>query len=239
MNAPVIECRDLTAAYGRIQVVSGVTLEAAAGEVLAIIGANGAGKSSLLGALSGTVRSTGSVQLGGRRLDGLSANQRALRGLAFVPEARRNIFRAMSTAENLEIGLSLQPRGDRAATLDLICELFPILRDRMAVSAGMLSGGEQQMLAIGVALGRNPRALLLDEPTQGLAPAVFDVLQVALARLQASGVALLLAEQNLAFTARVASRYVVLVHGQIAASGQGNEMADLEAISLTYLGHAA
>jgi branched-chain amino acid transport system ATP-binding protein len=234
-DVPVVACSDLTAAYGRIQVVSGVTLQAAPGEVLAVIGANGAGKSSLLGALAGTVRSTGLVQLGGQRLDGSSANQRATRGLAYVPEARRNIFRVMSTAENLEIGLSLQPRSARGATLDFICELFPILRERMAVPAGMLSGGEQQMLAIGVALGRNPRVLLLDEPTQGLAPAVFDVLQAALVRLQAAGMALLLAEQNLAFTARVATRFVVLVHGQIVGSGLGSEMTDLDAISLTYL----
>jgi branched-chain amino acid transport system ATP-binding protein len=160
-------------------------------------------------------------------------------GLAYVPEARRNVFRVMSTAENLEVGLSLAPRHERAEILDFICELFPILRDRMNVAAGMLSGGEQQMLAIGLALGRRPRVLLLDEPTQGLAPAVFDILEAALTRLRAAGVAILLAEQNLSFAARVASRYCILAHGEAVASGLRDSMDDLERISAIYFGTAA
>jgi branched-chain amino acid transport system ATP-binding protein len=237
--APLLEGRAVTGEYGRIQVLSGIDFEVSPGEIVAVLGANGAGKSSFLGALAGSVKSTGDVRLGDRRLTGLPAHRRARLGLALVPEGRRNIFRVVSAAENLEVGLSLTPRRERPEILEFICGLFPILRDRLAVAAGMLSGGEQQMLAIGVALGRRPRALLLDEPTQGLAPAIFDVLETALARLRAAGVAILLAEQNLSFAARVASRYFVLAQGATVASGQREEMTDVERMSALYFGTTA
>jgi branched-chain amino acid transport system ATP-binding protein len=234
--AVLLEGRAVTAEYGRIQVLSGVDFDVSPGEIVAVLGANGAGKSSFLGALAGSVKSTGDVRLGGERLTGLAAHRRAKLGLALVPEGRRNIFRVVSAAENLEVGLNLAPRHERAETLEFICGLFPILRDRLSVAAGMLSGGEQQMLAIGVALGRRPRALLLDEPTQGLAPAIFDVLETALARLRGAGVAILLAEQNLGFAARVANRYLVLAHGMTVASGHQVEMHDVAYMSSHYFG---
>jgi branched-chain amino acid transport system ATP-binding protein len=230
----LLHCKGVTAEYGRIRVLHGIDLELRAGEVLAVLGANGAGKSSLLGAISGSVKSAGSTELAGQAIGGLPPHRRATMGLAFVPEARRNMFRVLSTAENLDIGLQLIPAAQRSETLAFICDLFPILESRREVPAGMLSGGEQQMLAIGIALGRRPRALLLDEPTQGLAPAVFDILERAMERLRETGVAILLAEQNLHFAARVAERYVVLLHGKIVASGNAEGMRDEARMSALY-----
>lgn len=237
-DAGLLACSGVSAEYGRITVVHGVDLTVAPREVLAVMGANGAGKSSLLGAIAGVVKNAGRIRLDGAELGPLPAHARAGRGLAFVPEARRNIFRALSTAENLEIGLRLTPPAARAETLAFICELFPILRERQALPAGMLSGGEQQMLAIGVALGRQPKVLLLDEPTQGLAPTVFDVLLAALARLRGRDVAVVLAEQNLGFSARVADRFVVLSHGLVVASGGSEAMHDEQTMSALYFGNA-
>jgi branched-chain amino acid transport system ATP-binding protein len=238
-GAAMLKARQITAEHGRIKVIHGVDLEVSSSEVLGLLGANGAGKSSLLGALAGTVRSSGSIVLDSRALDSEPAHRRADLGLAFVPEARRNTFNVLTTAENLDIGLQLTVPEKRAETLDFICELFPILRARSAVPAGMLSGGEQQMLAIGVALGRRPRALLLDEPTQGLAPAVFDILQEAMIRLRKTGVAIILAEQNLGFAARVVDRYIVLSQGRIVASGDRASMEDEERMSALYFGRDA
>jgi branched-chain amino acid transport system ATP-binding protein len=236
-DASLLLCKAVTAEYGRIRVLHGIDLELRAGEVLAVLGANGAGKSSLLGAISGSVKSTGSTELDGQAIDGLSPHRRATMGLAFVPEARRNMFRVLTTAENLDVGLQLIPATQRPETLAFICDLFPILKSRSDVPAGMLSGGEQQMLAIGMALGRRPRALLLDEPTQGLAPAVFDILERAMERLRETGVAILLAEQNLHFAARVAARYVVLLHGKVVASGDAEGMRNEARMSALYFGH--
>ncbi|HEY4198942.1 MAG TPA: ABC transporter ATP-binding protein [Devosiaceae bacterium] len=238
-SALLLDCSRVTADYGRITVVHGVDLQARGGEVLAVLGANGAGKSSLFGAIAGTVRGGGVIRLNGTDLSAVPAHRRASAGLAFVPEARRNIFRVLSVAENLEIGLHLGVPADRPATLDFIHSLFPILRDRRDVPAGMLSGGEQQMLAIGVALGRRPHVLILDEPTQGLAPTIFDVLQDAMARLCDLGVAVVVAEQNLSFAARVADRYFVLSHGRVVASGDASSMLDEERMSALYFGRTA
>jgi branched-chain amino acid transport system ATP-binding protein len=233
---PTFECRGVTAEYGKIRVVHGVDLGLAPNEVLAVLGANGAGKSSLLGAIAGCVKSAGTIKLGSETIETIPAHRRAKLGLAFVPEARRNMFRVLSTAENLDIGLQLIPAEQRPDTLAFICDLFPILKSRGDVPAGMLSGGEQQMLAIGIALGRRPRVLLLDEPTQGLAPAVFDVLERAMIRLRETGVGILLAEQNLHFAARVAARYIVLSHGRVVASGDAEGMHDEERMSALYFG---
>lgn len=231
---PLLQCKGVTAEYGRIRVLHGIDLQLRAGEVLAVLGANGAGKSSLLGAIAGSVKNAGSTQLDDQSIGGLPPHRRATMGLAFVPEARRNMFRVLSTAENLEIGLQLIPAAQRSDTLAFICDLFPILQSRSGVPAGMLSGGEQQMLAIGIALGRRPRALLLDEPTQGLAPAVFDILERAMERLRETGVGILLAEQNLHFAARVAERYIVLSHGKVVASGDAEGMRDEARMSALY-----
>ncbi|HWK68126.1 MAG TPA: ABC transporter ATP-binding protein [Rhizobiaceae bacterium] len=229
-HAAVI-CRGLTARYNRIAVVHGVDLDVHAGEMLAVLGANGAGKSSLFGAIAGVVAGGGEVCVGGHHLGRMSAHTRASNGIAFVPERRGNIFPTMPVAENVDVGLRLLPSGERGAQRDLIYELFPILKERGSAMAGVLSGGEQQMLAIGMALGRKPKLLILDEPSQGLAPAVFDILEDVFDRLKKSGLALLLAEQNVPFAARIADRYVVLSYGQIRSKGGKEDLRNSEELA--------
>ncbi|EER62060.1 ABC transporter related protein [Acidovorax delafieldii 2AN] len=230
-----LEGRSLDAAYGRIRVVEGVDLQVAAGELVVLLGPNGAGKSSLLGAMAGTVRGGGALTLDGLSIAGLPPEVRAARGLAFVPERRGNVFPAMSVAENLELGLRLSPPARREPIRENILGMFPILAERMNAMAGMLSGGEQQMLAIGMALGREPRVLLLDEPSQGLAPVIFDLLRDAFTLLRRQGLALLVAEQNLPFAAGIADRYLVLVHGHLVAAGNSAELQGVDDLMALYM----
>lgn len=234
-QVPLLTVRGLQASYGRIRVVNGVDLDVAAGELLVLLGPNGAGKSSLLGALAGIVRGEGAISLQGRVLNALSAERRAASGLAFVPERRGNVFASMTVTENLELGLRLAPLERREAIRARILGLFPILRERMDAAAGMLSGGEQQMLAIGMALGREPQVLLLDEPSQGLAPLIYDLLQQAFIVLREQGLALLVAEQNLSFASRIADRYVVLSHGAFVAAGEPQQLQGVDDLMQLYM----
>ncbi len=235
-SALVLVCGGVRARYSRIEVVHGVDLQVRAGEMVALLGSNGAGKSSLLGAIAGTVSGQGAVSVNGQNLDRMSAHRRAFNGLAFVPEQRGNIFATMSVEENIELGLRMLPLEERPACQDMIFSLFPILRERGTANAGVLSGGEQQMLAIGIALGRNPAVLLLDEPSQGLAPAIFDILENAFDVLKKRGMALVLAEQNVPFAQRICDRYVVLSHGEVVKSGPREDLGDLEAIAQAFMG---
>ena len=232
----VMTCRSVSARYGRITVVREVEFELRGGELLALLGPNGAGKSRLLGAIAGVVSGAGEIAVNGVDLGRTPAHQRAAQGVAFVPERRGNVFASMSVAENIEIGLRLLPAAERDAQREFILGLFPVLRQRASVPAAVLSGGEQQMLAIGMALGRKPSFLLLDEPSQGLAPAVFDVLQHVFDVLKKSGLALLLAEQNLPFAARIADRYMVLSHGETTQVGSQGDLADPGKLAEAFLG---
>jgi len=234
--SPILDIRNATANYGRVVVVHGVSLSVDRSDVLVVLGANGAGKSSLLGSIAGTVQGKGTIQVGNVSVGGVAAHQRARHGLSFVPEARRNLFPSLSVAENLALGLRLIDKGERGEVLSSILKLFPILNKRQTAAAGMLSGGEQQMLAIGVALGRKPQALLLDEPTQGLAPAIFDILHDAIEQLRQTGMAILVAEQNLDFASRVAHRHVVMSHGQIVKHGGALGEDEAAAIAAAYFG---
>jgi branched-chain amino acid transport system ATP-binding protein len=234
-GSPLFTARSIGAAYGRIQVVFDVDLEVRSGELLGLLGPNGAGKSSLLGALAGSVRGGGELVLGTQSLQSLAAHQRAAHGLAFVPERRRNVFSGMTVQENLALGLRLCQLHRRAQVRDRILQLFPILQERMGATAGMLSGGEQQMLAIGMALGKEPSVLILDEPSQGLAPVVLDILQRTFETLKQEGLALLVAEQNLAFAAKISDRYVVLSHGAIVASGGKEGLQQRGALLAAYM----
>ncbi|MBU2407951.1 MAG: ATP-binding cassette domain-containing protein, partial [Gammaproteobacteria bacterium] len=201
------------------------------GEFLALLGANGAGKSTLLGAIAGSVVARGAIELDGRRLDGVNARERARSGLALVPEGRRNLFSPLTVMENMQLGLRLQPAAERARTQDELFAMFPILSTRRSQPAGLLSGGEQQMLALAVALARKPSVLLLDEPSQGLAPLVLQNLVEQIGALRSMGVALLLAEQNHRFAAQLCDRYVVLSSGEIAGGGGGDELQDAEQVA--------
>ena len=216
----------LHAGYGRIEVCRQIDLNVSAGEFLAVLGANGAGKSTLLGAIGGAVASRGRVELEGRSLDGLGARERARRGLALVPEGRRNLFAPLTVMENLQLGLRLLAAGERARMRDQLFAMFPILATRQAQPVGLLSGGEQQMLALAVALARRPLVLLLDEPSQGLAPLLLQNLAQQIGALREIGLAVVLAEQNHRFAAQLCDRYVVLSSGEITGSGDAQELLD-------------
>jgi branched-chain amino acid transport system ATP-binding protein len=226
----------LSARYGRLQVCRNIDLSVSAGEYLIVLGANGAGKSSLLGALAGIVASSGAISLSGRRLDQASARVRAGSGLVLVPERRGNLFASLTVEENLAIALRHLPGVERRQLRSETLALFPILGERGAQPAGMLSGGEQQMLALAVALGRRPKALLLDEPTQGLAPVVLDELIAAIVRLRSLGMALLIAEQNVRFAAALGDRFVLLRGGEIIHEGAPAELADRRGTAFRLMG---
>jgi branched-chain amino acid transport system ATP-binding protein len=230
---PVLTCRDLSARYGRIVVTRDVSFDVRGGEVLAILGPNGAGKTSLLSSIAGLVRSSGHVILDGQRIDGLPAHTRARRGLAYVPEGRA-LFADMSVRENLAQGLRLA--DDPEAGHDLALEMFPRLDERMNQIAGMLSGGEQQMLAIARAIVGQPRLLILDEPTQGLAPQVHKILVDGISHLRALGLGVLLVEQNHAFARLVADRFILIRSGEKVGEGSGEQLDNRDAIKAMYLG---
>lgn len=238
-SSEVLSGRALGAAHGRIRVVENVDLVLRAGELVVLLGANGAGKSSLLGAMAGVVQGSGKLVMQGQALDGLTCEARAHRGLALVPERRGNVFSAMSVQENLALGLRMTSVERRVQVLQGILTLFPILEQRMSAMAGMLSGGEQQMLAIGMALGREPRVLLLDEPSQGLAPVIFDLLRDAFAALRERGIAMLVAEQNLPFASQIADRYVVIAHGHLVAAGDRQALQGVDDLMSLYMGAEA
>jgi ABC-type branched-subunit amino acid transport system ATPase component len=238
-SSEVVLCvRGLDVAYGRASVCRGVDVSVRAGRLTALLGPNGAGKSSLLAALAGNRldnrRWSGEVILDGQSLDRLGADARAAVGIAFVPEARGNVFAGLTVEENLRLGLrKLGP--ERAEVQGLILEVFPPLAGHMGKVAGMLSGGEQQMVAIGMALARRPKVLLLDEPSQGLAPAVLDVLVDAFETLRERGLAILLAEQNQSFAAALADDFLVLAHGEVVTVGDAADLERRDEIAAAYL----
>ena len=233
----LLEIRKLSVAYGGIKAVRELSLEVAHGEMVCLIGANGAGKTTTLKAISGLIAPhAGSVHFDGQSLTRLPAHEVARRGLALVPEGR-GVFPRMSVVENLMMGA--YTRRDRAAIardLDQVYALLPRLTERQAQPAGLLSGGDQQMLALGRAMMARPRLLLLDEPSMGLAPlmvqAVFDIIR----QIAASGVSVLLIEQNAHLALKTCARGYVLENGVIAVSGEAGELAANPAVRQAYLG---
>jgi branched-chain amino acid transport system ATP-binding protein len=212
----MLEVTRLEAGYGRAQVLFGVTLKVEPGEVVALLGRNGAGKSTMLKAMIGLILPTaGEVLIGGQRVERLDSHEIARLGLGYVPEERR-IFTDLTVRENLEVGRQPSRTGLPAWTEAKLLALFPALAALLARRAGSLSGGEQQMLSIARTLAGNPRAILLDEPSEGLAPVVVDHMAQAVLALKASGMAVLLAEQSRSFTRRVADRSYTLEKGRIA-----------------------
>jgi branched-chain amino acid transport system ATP-binding protein len=232
----MLQVSGLAVRYGRIEVCRGIDFAVGAGELLLLLGPNGAGKSSVLGAVAGSVESSGEVVVGGRALQGYSARERARLGLSLVPEGRRNIFGPLSVLENLHLGLRLLPAAERIGMLAQLFTLFPVLQERRRRLASILSGGEQQMLAIAMAVARRPSVLLLDEPSQGLAPVILDQLVAVISALRQSGLVILLAEQNLAFAARLADRFVVLRGGEVRGHGNAADFADRKTLAVAMLG---
>jgi branched-chain amino acid transport system ATP-binding protein len=223
--------------YGDLVAVRGVSFEVRVGETVALIGGNGAGKTTTLRAITGllTLR-RGAVYLDGERLDGRSPAQVIARGLAHVPEGRQ-LFPTMTVRENLELGAAGKgARARRAETLDWVCRLFPRLAERMSQLAGTLSGGEQQMCAIGRGLMARPRLLMLDEPSLGLAPVVVKQIFGNLAEINREGTTILLVEQNVARALGLAHRGYVLENGRIALSGTRDALLASAHVKQAYLG---
>src|SRR5881296_4421321 len=212
MPEPLLEVRDLHAWYGESHILHGVDFEIGPGEMVTLLGRNGAGKTTTLKSIMGIVsRRRGSVRLGGRELIGLPSNRIARLGLAFCPE-ERGIFASLTVEENLLLPPVVRPGG---LGVDAIYELFPNLRERLRAGGTTLSGGEQQMLAIGRILRTGARLLLLDEPTEGLAPVIVQQIGRTIERLKRDGFTILLVEQNFHFAATVADRHYIVEHGRV------------------------
>ncbi|WP_134322202.1 ABC transporter ATP-binding protein [Cumulibacter soli] len=227
----------LVAGYGEREVVHGIDLQVDTGEVVSVLGANGVGKSTLLRTLAGLIRpSAGKVELDGRDITRLSAHERVHKGLALVPEGQQS-FPSMSVRENLELGARSVNRGSGtlAERLDSVIELFPRLGERSNQMAGTLSGGERQMLAIGRALLTEPQVLMLDEPSQGLAPIVIEQVADTIVRIGAT-TTILLVEQNLLVPSRCATRVVVLEGGRLTIEGEPQAVLSDDRVIQAYLG---
>ena len=232
----ILKVDDINVYYGSIHAIKGISFEVEEGEVVTLIGANGAGKSTTLNTISGLLRSkTGSIEFMGQSLAKVPSHKIVERGLALVPEGRR-IFLQMTVQENLEMGAFTQKGGETQQDLEKIYALFPRLKERLKQMAGTLSGGEQQMLAMGRALMSHPKLLMLDEPSMGLAPILVEQIFEIIQNLHKAGTTILLVEQNANMALSVAHRGYVLETGKIVATGTGAELLEDEAVKKAYLG---
>ena len=233
----MLEVKNINAFYGAVQVLHGVSLTVNVGEIVGLVGANAAGKTTLMFTLAGLrTRYEGQILLGGEPIDHLPAYERAPRGLVLVPE-RRRLFPFMNVLENLEVGAySPAARAVARQTLDEVFQLLPVLAERRKQVAGSLSGGEQQMLAIGRALMAKPRVLLLDEPTEGLAPIYVKLLFDLIVNLRAKGLTVMIVEQNVHHVLRTSDRTYVLENGRIVLEGEGKSLLNDERLKVAYLG---
>ena len=232
----MLEVRDLEVGYGLTRVLEGVSLDVGAGEVVAVLGSNGAGKTTLNMAISGLLRPRGGeVRFAGERITGRSPAQITAAGLVQVPEGRR-IFPNLSVRENLVLGSYRRATANRARNLDKVFDIFPRLRERIAQGAGTLSGGEQQMLAIGRGLMAEPKLLILDEPSLGLSPLLVEEMFGLIRRLHAEGLAIMLVEQNVAQSLDIADRAYVLEHGAFVLSGPAAQVREDPELKRAYLG---
>ncbi|MDE6921940.1 MAG: ABC transporter ATP-binding protein [Oscillospiraceae bacterium] len=232
----MLKVNDINVYYGAIHAIKGVSFEVNDGEVVTLIGANGAGKSTILNTVCGLLRSrTGSVEFLGKNLGSVPAHKIVELGMAHVPEGRR-IFQQMTVEENLEMGAYTQVRSSVDPNLERVYEQFPRLKERRKQVAGTLSGGEQQMLAMGRGLMSNPRLLMLDEPSMGLAPILVEQIFDIIRQLHKAGTTILLVEQNAQMALSVADRGYVLETGKVVATGAGAELLRDEAVKKAYLG---
>jgi branched-chain amino acid transport system ATP-binding protein len=226
------------AGYGRVPVVRDINLDIAAGQIVGLLGANGAGKTTLMRAVSGLATMQGGrIEFAGNDVTSLSSADLVARGLIQVPQGR-HLFGEMSVRENLEMGAYLVAGQDEKARMQEVFSLFPILRERERQAAALLSGGEQQMLAVGRALMSGPRCLLMDEPSLGLAPKAFDLILDVVKRINANGTTVFIAEQNARKVLRVAHYCYVLENGRIAYEGESSVLLADDRIQRSYLGVA-
>ncbi|MFT3955727.1 MAG: ABC transporter ATP-binding protein [Piscinibacter sp.] len=237
MSTPALEIRDLTVGYGDVAVLRGLSLRIEPGQLVALIGANGAGKTTLLRTISGLLKpSGGTIVLNGRPLQGLPPHEVVSSGFVQSPEGKQ-LFGGMSIRENLLVGAhNPRARAAREQTLKEVFELFPILEERQKLPASTLSGGQQQMVAVGRALMAKPSVLALDEPSLGLAPIMVDRVFESIQRIRALGVTVLVIEQNVFKVLQMADHGHVLENGRITLSGSGSELLADQHLRSTYLG---
>ena len=232
----ILKVENINVYYGAIHAIKGIFFDVNEGEIVTLIGANGAGKSTTLQTISGLLHSqTGSIIFNGENISHVPSHKLVRKGLAQVPEGRR-IFLQMSVEENLEMGAFTQKNSSVDEDLEAVYERFPRLRERKKQIAGTLSGGEQQMLAMGRALMSHPKLLMLDEPSMGLAPILVEQIFDIIKELHKSGTTILLVEQNAQMALSVADRAYVLETGKITLSGTGRELAESDAVKKAYLG---
>ena len=234
--SPLLDIRTLNAGYGAVDVLHDVALSVDAGEFVCVIGANTAGKSTLLRTISGLVAARGSIRFEGTELVGRPPHQIPALGIAHVPEGR-HVFPEMTVDENVMLGAyAVRHAADLSQRRERVLTMFPRLRERLTQAAGTLSGGEQQMVAIGRALMLDPRLLLLDEPSHGLAPKVVDELHDSFLAISKTGTAILLVEQNTTLALSVASRGYVLESGRVVLAGTSQDLSHNDAVRSAYLG---
>ena len=234
--AVMLDVQNINVYYGAIHAVKDVSFHVEEGEIVTLIGANGAGKSTTLQTISGLLHSrTGSITFMGQPIQAVPADKLVAHGLAQVPEGRR-VFQQMTVEENLEMGAFTQPNSTIAPNLEKVYDQFPRLKERRKQVAGTLSGGEQQMLAMGRALMSNPKLLMLDEPSMGLAPILVEQIFDIIRRLHQKGTTILLVEQNAQMALSVADRGYVLETGRVTLTGPGRELLADEAVKKAYLG---
>jgi branched-chain amino acid transport system ATP-binding protein len=232
----LLNVQGIKSGYGVVEVLRGVDLHVMPGELVALLGSNGAGKTTLNLTLSGLVATrAGQVQFDGHDITGLHSRQVVVRGLIQVPEGRK-VFPNLSVHENLELGAFTRGRSRRLQNLDKVYETFPRLKERVSQLAGTLSGGEQQMLAIGRGLMAEPRLLILDEPSLGLSPLLVEELFGLISQLRSTGLSILLVEQNVGQSLDIADRAYVMENGQIRFSGKPGELLASDALRQAYLG---
>jgi len=234
----MLEVKNIQVAYGKIIAVKDVSVTVNEGEIVTLIGSNGAGKSTTLRTISGLIKpKSGEITFNGKRIDGVPGHEIVGMGICHSPEGRR-IFPRMTVKENLELGAFL--RNDKAAVnadMDRVLDLFPRLKERIKQTAGTMSGGEQQMLAVSRALMGDPKLLLLDEPSMGLAPVLVELIFDTIVKIRKQGITILLIEQNATAALEVADRAYVLESGKVKMSGSAAELRSDDKVTKAYLGH--
>ena len=234
----LLEVQDLHVFYGKIEAIKGISFSVNEGEIVSLIGANGAGKTTTLRTISGLIKpKSGEITFNGKRIDGMPGHDIVSLGICHSPEGRR-IFPRMSVKENLELGAFL--RNDKAAVnadMERVLDLFPRLKERIKQTAGTMSGGEQQMLAVSRALMGDPKLLLLDEPSMGLAPVLVELIFDTIVKIRKQGITILLIEQNATAALEVADRAYVLESGKVKMSGSAKELSADDKVTKAYLGH--
>ena len=232
----LLEVKNIKVYYGNINAIKDISFEVNEGEIVTLIGANGAGKSSILNTVAGLIKpKSGEIIFDGQGIIGIPAHKIVSKGMALCPEGRR-IFQQLSVKENLEMGSYTRPANEVSESIEKVYELFPRLKERYKQIAGTLSGGEQQMLAMGRALMSKPRLMMLDEPSMGLAPILVEQIFDIIKNLHKSGTTILLVEQNAQMALSIADRGYVMETGRIVTSGTGKELLRNDAVKKAYLG---